>query len=68
MKLLNFTDRYAKNRTSQFSTLKTPWHGDLYAAQTVGVGFLSSPGEGAASWETTMKINVLLTIDSLVGV
>jgi len=22
---------------------------DLYAAQTVGVGFLSSPGEGAAS-------------------
>ena len=24
--------------------------GDLYAAQTVCVGFLSFPGEGAASW------------------
>jgi len=25
--------------------------GDLYAAQTGGVGFPSSPGEGAATWE-----------------
>jgi hypothetical protein len=30
--------------------------GDLYAAQTVGVGFHSFPGEGAASCETIMKI------------
>jgi len=27
--------------------LRTPWHGDLYAAQIVCVDFLSSPGEGA---------------------
>ena len=30
--------------------------GDLYAAQTVCVGFLSSPGEGAASWEAAVKM------------
>ena len=30
--------------------------GDLYAAQTVCVGFLSSLGEGAASCEATMKM------------
>jgi hypothetical protein len=30
--------------------------GDLYAAQTVCVGFLSFPGEGAISWEAAMKM------------
>jgi hypothetical protein len=30
--------------------------GDLNAAQTVCVGFLSSPGEGAVSWVTATKI------------
>jgi hypothetical protein len=27
-----------------------------YNAQTVGVGFHSSPGEGAASWEAALKM------------
>jgi hypothetical protein len=30
--------------------------GDLYAAQTVCVGFHSSPGEGAASWGAALKM------------
>jgi hypothetical protein len=30
--------------------------GDLYAAQIGGVGFHSSPGEGAASWQAAMKM------------
>jgi hypothetical protein len=30
--------------------------GDLFAAQFVCVGFHSLPGEGAASWEATMKM------------
>jgi hypothetical protein len=31
--------------------------GDLYAAQIVGVGFHSFPGEGAASCGTAVKLN-----------
>jgi hypothetical protein len=31
--------------------------GDLYAAQIVGVGFYSFPGEGAASCGTAVKVN-----------
>jgi hypothetical protein len=30
--------------------------GDLYAAQIVGVGFHSFPGEGAASWGYAVKM------------
>jgi hypothetical protein len=30
--------------------------GDLYAAQIVCVGFLSFPGEGAATWEAALKM------------
>ena len=30
--------------------------GDLYAAQIVGIGFHSFPGEGAASCEAAIKI------------
>jgi hypothetical protein len=30
--------------------------GNLYAAQIVGVGFHSFPGEAAASWEAAMKM------------
>ena len=33
--------------------------GDLYAAQTGGVGFRSSPGEGAASCESAMELYIV---------
>ena len=36
--------------------LRTPRRGNLNAAQTVYVSFLLSQGEGAASWETAMKM------------
>jgi len=36
--------------------MKPLGEGGLYAAQIVCVGFHSFPGEGAASWETAMKI------------
>jgi hypothetical protein len=42
--------------------------GDLYAAQTVCVGFHTFSGEGAASWEAAMKITALRDTDSIVGV
>jgi DNA-binding NtrC family response regulator len=38
-----------------FASMKPHGMGDLYAAQTGGVGFHSFPGEGAASWGTAMK-------------
>jgi hypothetical protein len=41
---------------SKTITLVSPLgEGGLYAAQTVCVGFLPFPGEGAASWEAAMK-------------
>jgi hypothetical protein len=47
-----------KNETGKksFTTMKPPGKWNLYAAQTGGVGSHSFQGEGAASWEATMKI------------
>jgi hypothetical protein len=41
--------------------------GSLYAAQTVCVSFRSSPGEGAASWETAVKITKKLAAKTREG-